>query len=125
MNTSEIVLRSNREINNETYITLNKYLGRGQVTYLDLNTLRLTKVNVVNDFSYNLIIKDTYDDSDVSFIFSVFKLEDGLHILYIRHDFHHYIEVKETIGEVRVRYNWFLKMMINFHQDVLLAKRGN
>jgi hypothetical protein len=124
MKAKEITVHSKADIDAQTYEILRYCLGKGQVTSLNKKTVTMENVEVLNQFNYTLNVKDTYDESDVEFIFNVYKLNETLFLLYIKHDIKFRFEVKETLQEVRDKHTWFIQNVIDFHQSVLIPKRN-
>ncbi|WP_421379675.1 hypothetical protein ACOJQI_16000 [Bacillus salacetis] len=124
MKANETIIQSKANIDDKTYEILSNYIGNGQVTSLNKKAVTLENVEVMNKFNYSLNIQDTYDNSNVEFIFKVYKLNGKLFLLYIKHDIKFRFEVKETIEEVRDRHTWFIQIVIDFHQSVLIPKRN-
>jgi hypothetical protein len=119
---SEVILKSKREIEDSIVQSLKNY--QSKVTFLDKNTLKMIDVQRMSKFNYYMFNYDTFDDSEVEFIFQVYKVDADKFVIYIRHDFHFFIEVKDTIKDVADRHTWFVEMMIEIHKDVLIPKRN-
>lgn len=123
-NIGNVTIKSKKRVDEQTSRLISHYLGIDKVSSFDEQTLILNNPEVLSKYSYYMCLKDSYDYSDVTFMFTVYKIQHNLFIAYIKHDMYYYFEAMESISDVEDKHTWFIKSLIEFHKDVLVKKRN-